>query len=313
LHGVGSKIIFRDWRSEMSLADLHVHSTASDGSLSPSELINLAIERHLSVLALSDHDTLDGVEEAHDRAILSGFPFIPALEISVDLTGGGSAHMLGYFPFTPVTELRMPGTPLTSALEMVGKGRDERNPRIIGKLSGLGIDINMEDVRKVAGPGVVGRPHIAEVLQREGHVTSQSEAFDLYLARGRPAYVERTRLRAMRAIELISGIGGIPVLAHPGLMRRSYSELQALIRSLAGNGLRGVEVYYPSHTRHITEWLAELAGRMGLLVTGGTDFHGRTGHEMPPGGDSSGFTLDTRQIDEFLRLCFPKEDPVWRN
>ncbi len=292
----------------MSLADLHVHSTASDGSLSPSELIDLAIERNLSVLALTDHDTLCGVEEAYDRAALTGFPFIPALEISVDLTGGGSAHMLGYFPFTPVAELQKPGTPLTSALEMVRSGREERNPGIVRKLSGLGIDIDLKDVIEVAGPGVVGRPHIAEGLQREGYVTSQGEAFDLYLARGRPAYVERTRLFSLKAIDLISGAGGIPVLAHPGLMTRTDTELKALIRSLAGNGLRGLEVYYPSHSHHITEWLAGQARRMGLLLTGGTDFHGRTGNDIPLGGASSGFSLDTGQVDEFLRLCFPRGD-----
>jgi predicted metal-dependent phosphoesterase TrpH len=313
LHGFGGKIIFRDWRSDMPLADLHVHSTASDGSLSPAELVDLACQRELAVLALTDHDTMDGLPEAEERSSETGLAFIPALEISVDLAGGGSAHMLGYFPGTSASVLCREGSPLFQALETVRKGREERNPRIVEKLAEQGLRIDIEEVREVAGPGVVGRPHIAEVLYRNGLVSSHSEAFDRYLARGRPAYVERTRLFALRAIELIAGADGLPVLAHPGLMRRTDGELEALVRSLMDSGLRGVEVYYPVHSGHATAFLAGLTGRLGLLATGGTDFHGRTGHDVPPGGDSVRFSLDTGQVEEFLRVCFPKGDRLWRS
>jgi predicted metal-dependent phosphoesterase TrpH len=221
--------------------------------------------------------------------------------------------MLGFFPGRNSSGLSSAGSPLVDALEIVRQGRAERNPRILEKLAEQGLRIDIDEVREVAGPGVVGRPHIAEVLYRNGLVTSHSEAFDRYLARGRPAYVERTRLFALRAMDLIRGEGGLPVLAHPGLMKRSEEELEALVRSLVDNGLRGVEVYYPSHSRHITRWLTALAGKLDLLVTGGTDFHGRTGHDVPPGGDSVRFRLDTGQIEEFLRVCFPEGEGLWRS
>jgi predicted metal-dependent phosphoesterase TrpH len=313
LQGNDRKIIFRAWRSDMPLADLHVHSTASDGTLSPADLVDLAVERGLAVLALADHDTLEGLEEASGRASGTGLPFVPALEISVDLTGGGSAHMLGYFPSTPLPELLLEESPLVMALETVKRGREERNPRILEKLRSMGMDISLEEVRKVSGPGVVGRPHIAEVLLREGHVSTRNEAFERFLARGRPAYVERTRLYALKAIDLIRGAGGLPVLAHPGLMKRTDRELEALVRSLRDNGLRGIEAYYPAHPLSTTDWLVRLALKAGLLVTGGTDFHGRSETDVPPGGDSERFSLDTELIREFLRVCFPKGDQPWQS
>lgn len=290
----------------MSFVDLHVHSTASDGLLTPSELVSLASDRGLSVLALSDHDTLDGIDEACSEALDRGLRFIPALELSVDLTGGGSAHMLGYFPFTPIPELLSPETPLGKAIELVKRGREERNPAIIRILRELGMELDLSDVKTKAGDGIVGRPHIADVLVDKGYVENANEAFERYLAKGKPAYVDRTRLFALRALDLISEARGISVLAHPGLMQREEVGLKALIRSLTDNGLQGLEVYYPSHTRHITRWLFEESRRMGLLMTGGTDFHGRKQQSIQPGGSRSGFNIEAELVSEFLERCFPR-------
>ena len=301
-----TKIIFPRPEVSMSFVDLHVHSTASDGLLTPSELVNLASDRGLSVLSLTDHDTLDGIEEAFGEAIDRELLFIPSLELSVDLTGGGSAHMLGYFPFTPIPELLSEETPLGKAIELVKRGREERNPAIIRILCEMGMELNLSDVRAKAGDGIVGRPHIADVLVDKGYVESTNEAFERFLAKGKPAYVDRTRLFALRALDLISGARGIPVLAHPGLMQREETGLRALIRSLTDNGLQGLEVYYPSHTRHITRWLTAESRKMGLLLTGGTDFHGRKQQSIQPGGTSSGFNIEAELVSDFLERCFPR-------
>ncbi len=291
----------------MSFVDLHVHSTASDGLLTPSELVSRASDRGLSVLALTDHDTLDGIDEACREALDRGLLFVPALELSVDLTGGGTAHMLGYFPVTPIPELLSPETPLGKAIELVKRGREERNPSIIRILCKMGMELNLSDVKTKAGDGIVGRPHIADVLVDKGYVENANEAFEKYLAKGKPAYVDRTRLFALRALDLISEARGISVLAHPGLMQREEAGLKALIRSLTDNGLQGLEVYYPSHTRHITRWLLEESRRMGLLVTGGTDFHGRKQQSVvQPGGSPSGFNIKAELVSEFLERCFPR-------
>ena len=290
----------------MSFVDLHVHSTASDGLLTPSELVSRASDRGLSVLALTDHDTLDGIDEACREALDRELLFIPALELSVDLTGGGTAHILGYFPLTPIPELLSPETPLGKAIELVKRGREERNPSILRILCELGMELSLSDVKAKAGGGIVGRPHIADVLVDKGHVENANEAFERFLAKGKPAYVDRTRLFALRALDLISGARGISVLAHPGLMQREEAGLKALICSLTDNGLQGLEVYYPSHTRHITRWLSEESKRIGLLITGGTDFHGRKQQNVQPGGSPSGFNIEAELVSEFLERCFPR-------
>jgi hypothetical protein len=285
----------------VSKVDLHTHSTASDGEHSPSELVEMASSLGLVAFAVSDHDTLSGIPEAHRAAESAGLPLVPAVELSVDLAGGGSAHLLGYFPGADVEGLCSPRTPLGRALESVRRARYARNPRILEKLAGMGMHVPGPEVARAAGKGVVGRPHIAAVMVSRGYVGSEREAFDRFLARGRPAYVERQRLSADRAIRLIRDESGLPVLAHPGLLPRQPEEISALIRSLADRGMAGVEVYYPGHDAPMTAHLESTARQCGLAASGGTDYHGECS-AVRLGGEGS-FAVHADMVSEFLQLC----------
>ena len=297
----GAGAIFLRPGGSVIRVDLHTHSTASDGAHSPARLVEMACARGLGAFAVSDHDTLAGVPEACEAACGLGLPLIPAVELSVDLTAGGSAHLLGYFPEADPENLCSLETPLGRALEKVRDARFSRNPRILTKLAEMGMHIPEREVARAAGSGVVGRPHIAQAMVNRGYVGTQREAFDRFLARGRPAYVERRRLSADSAIGLIRDEGGLPVLAHPGLMPRQPEEISALIGSLADRGLTGVEVYYPGHDADMTAHLERTALRYGLAVSGGTDYHG----ECSParlGGDDD-FAVYADKVSEFLEMC----------
>jgi len=275
----------------------------------------MAADMGLAAFALSDHDTLDGIPAAVEAAEELGLPLVPAVELSVDLSSGGSAHLLGYFPDSRIPRLCSPDTPLGRALQRVRDARYERNPRILTKLSKMGMHVPAPEVARAAGEGVVGRPHIAQVMVRRGYVGSEREAFDRFLARGKPAYVERQRLFADAAIGLIREEAGIPVIAHPGLMRRSPEELSALIASLADRGMGGIEVYYPGHDRALTEHLSGLALRLGLVATGGTDYHGECS-SAPLGGGVLGsgkrFAVRADDVSKFLDMCGIPTEPTER-
>lgn len=286
----------------MGLCDFHVHSTASDGRLTPTELVNEAVSSGLEAFAIADHDTLAGVPEAFERASALGLFYIPAVELSVDLHSGGSAHLLGYFPGVALHELLDPSTELQAALAGVIRGRNTRNPRIVEKLRGLGFAITLEDVMEEAGDSVVGRPHIAAVMVKRGYASSGSEVFDRYLGSGKPAYVERERIGDYRAISIIRQSGGLPVLAHPMYIQtEGLTGLEALIRSLADAGLSGLEAYYPQQGVEITSFLKKAAGKRSLLLTGGSDFHGIK-HPLPGWAEGS-FGVETEKVAEFVNLC----------
>ncbi|MDY6852837.1 MAG: PHP domain-containing protein [Thermodesulfobacteriota bacterium] len=251
----------------MDLIDLHTHTTASDGSLTPPELVDLAHEIGLKAVAVTDHDTLAGLEPALNRAHDLGFELVPGVEISADFTSG-SMHILGY-----LIDHKNPN--LASKLATLQEARLTRNPKIAARLNKLGLAISMSEVEAVAGGGQVGRPHFAKVMLDKGYVSNFKEAFDRFLAKGAPAYVNKFRLGPAEALALIREAGGLSVLAHPYTLKLdNLADLEDLLADLKRSGLAGLETYYSEHTPQMTKDYLALAQKLDLQSTGGSDFHG---------------------------------------
>lgn len=248
--------------------DLHLHTTYSDGSLPPAGVMALAAKAHVTTLAITDHDTVDGIPDALAAGAALGIEVIPGIEIS-SRYGEGELHILGYF-------LDWKDEALASELVRLKSTRHARNPRIIGKLNELGLGITYDEVRALAGDVSVGRPHIARVLMEKGYVTSAKEAFDRYLADGAAAYVPRELPTPAEAIALIRAAKGVAVLAHPVWVDRGSQRINTLCAELKEAGLQGIEVYYSTHKPEQTAEYLNTARRLDLLVTGGSDFHGLT-------------------------------------
>ena len=288
----------------MARVDLHIHSTASDGIRSPGELVAMASEKSISVISITDHDTMDGVREGAIAAEKLDMEFIPGIELSVDLEENSlSAHLLGYFPGADIPFLCRESHALGKAIAYVQGGRSRRNPRILEKLADNSIHIDMETVQLIAGGDVVGRPHIAEAMFNAGYVGSMNEAFNRFLAKGKSAYVERDRLSVVRAIEVILESGGLPVMAHPGYIEMNRVMLRSFFKRMKGYGLVGIEVYYPSHTASIMKMLKSFAREFELVITGGTDYHGRSIEAVPLGGTEDGFHIKLENVKDFISLC----------
>lgn len=251
--------------------DLHIHSTASDGTLNPAEILARAAALNLAAIAITDHDAVSGCvaalncERPKDLYLLSG------IEISAAPPAGygipGSMHILGY-GIDPQHKA------LNETLTHLKNARDDRNPRIVRALKTQGIDISMAEVAAKVGGSMAGRPHIAQVLVEKGVVASIQEAFDLYLGKGKAAYQDKERISSEQAIKLIKTAGGIAVLAHPGLVEVDGQERQRLIAELCEMGMGGLEVYYPQHSPEEIAAFEALAKAHDLRVSGGTDFHG---------------------------------------
>jgi predicted metal-dependent phosphoesterase TrpH len=274
--------------------DLHIHSTASDGSLSPSEIINLAKELGLRAVAITDHDTIEGSAEALGQPPSPSLEILSGIEISADVSCG-TMHILGYL-------IRLDDSSLTQTLKKVQEARANRNVKIIERLQDLGVDIEYEDVKKVSGGGQVGRPHIAQVLVEKGVVQSFGEAFRRYLRKWGPAYVPRYRLQPAEAIQMILRAGGVPVLAHPfTLDAQDEAELEGILRDLKQAGLKGMEVYHPEYGRERTTCYESLARRQGLLMTGGTDFHGQVKPEVQMGMGRGDLRISYRLVEELKK------------
>lgn len=251
----------------MGNIDLHLHTTASDGVMTPSEIVNYAKNKGLLAIAITDHDTIDGLEEGLFEGERIGLEVIPGIEISAEHSPG-SMHLLGFF-----IDIHHPI--LKERLGDLQRARAERNPKMAEKLKKLGIDITFDEVLKASGGGQVGRPHFAQVLLEKGYVRSFQEAFDRFLKKGASAYVEKMRFSAEESIHFINEAHGMAVLAHPNTLQlNGYSDLENLILRLVKRGLKGIEAYYPEHSALEVAQYKSLAERHGLLVTGGTDYHG---------------------------------------
>jgi hypothetical protein len=252
-------------------ADLHIHTNFSDGMFSPEEIVRKARDAGLTTISITDHDIVDGIEPALAEGKKLGIKIIPGIEFTTDLPET-EIHILGYFIDYKAEWLK----------ELLSKIREDRKNRvykIVEKLKKLGANINAEDILKLAGKGSVGRPHVARALINAGFVKSMQEAFNKYLSNSGPAYVQHFRLSPVDAIQTIIKAGGIPVFAHPAVSRRDE-----LIPELAAEGLAGIEVYYGKHSDLQVKHYFALAKKNGLLMTGGTDFHGLgTGRDIQLG------------------------------
>ena len=256
----------------MAIGDFHSHSTHSDGILTPDALIRRAAANGVRTMALTDHDTTEGVADAVATAAEVGLRLIPGLELSADLPDGGDAHLLGYF--TSVDQPRLQ-TQLTAYRE----GRMQRGRTMLAKLADLGMTLRWERVLEIAGEAAVGRPHVAQALVEEGHVDSVRDAFDRYLHTGGPADARREKLPPEEAIALVRECGGVVVLAHPNFLPDAAAALPGLVAA----GLQGMEVYYKNFTTEQVQTYAALADSHGLVHAGGSDYHGIHDDEREPG------------------------------
>ena len=260
------------------MIDLHVHSTFSDGSLTPEELIGEAARAGLSAIALTDHDTTAGVPRFLEAAASCSMTAIAGVEISADVKVG-TMHMLGYL-------LDPSNQTLIDRLKWLREGREARNAEILGKLNQLGFGLTWDEVAAFAGEDVVGRPHFAQALLARKIVKDKDEAFDKYLGKGKPAYADRRRMTPEDSIRLICGAGGVPVLAHPFTLNLSLGALKKQVAELRDFGLGGIEVFYSEHTREMTNQYLNLAKEVGLVAKGGSDFQGAMNPDVKLG---SGF------------------------
>jgi len=258
--------------------DLHSHTTASDGSFSPTELVDEAAAIGLTAIAVTDHDTIGGIEEATKAAVNAGIELVPGVELSVE-DDGGRFHLLGYL-FDPDNDK------FASTLTSIRASRAKRNEQMAVKMAELGLPVNMDDVRAQAGDKgeVIARPHFAKALLKAGVVNSVQDAFDRFLATGKPLYLPKEVLTPKDAVALIHQAGGVAVMAHPGLVPLSDSAFVERLAWLVDNtGMDGIEAYYSQHTPAQTDRFLELARKHSLVVTGGSDFHGTAKPHVPLG------------------------------
>ncbi len=246
--------------------DLHTHSTCSDGSMSPRELVRHAAEKGISAIALSDHDSVAGVKDAMDEGKKVGVEVVPAIEFSVQ--SATETHILGYY-------IDIDHPLLKEALEGVMDARNRRTLNTCQKLNDLGFNVTMEEAYAIAPSGLIGRAHFARIMMEKGYISSVKEGFDKWLGVGKPAYDSSQALTARQAVELIKNIGGYSYVAHPHLIRISDDELRAFLTDLKKYGLCGIEGYYNEYTPEMQEKFQSMAKELGLKISGGTDFHAK--------------------------------------
>lgn len=246
----------------MKYADLHIHTNKSDSTFSPLEVVRYAVQCGLSAIAITDHDSVEAIAPVVDIAGQYNIEVIPGVELSTD-ANGEEVHILGYYiDYNQKWFLRK--------MELLRKHRFFRAQKIIKKLNSLGIDISLEEVLSVSGEGAVGRLHIAKALQQKGYIRSIPEAFDRFIGKGGPAYVRKYRITPEEAIGMIKKLGGVPVLAHPQIMGQDV-----WIPRMVRDGLEGIEVYHSDHDKEGEVHYLELARKYDLLITGGSDCHGK--------------------------------------
>ena len=243
-------------------ADLHLHTTVSDGMLSPEEIVAEARRVELTAIAITDHDVLDGIDLALPAGEKYGIEIIPGIELSAEYRGE-EVHILGYY-------IDRDNDTFQRKLEGFRESRRVRAMEIVDKLGKMGMKLDYDEVLLLGDSDSIGRPHVATALVNRGYVFDKKEAFDRYLHDNGPAYVPKKKLTPDEAIAMILDVGGIPVLAHPGMLR------QSIIPDMVSLGLMGLEVFHPNHSDYQLNYLRGMAERYGLLITGGSDYHGDT-------------------------------------
>ena len=279
----------------MGRLDLHLHSTHSDGSQPPAEIVAMAHKAGVRALAVTDHDILTGLPEATEAARPLGIDVIPGVEISSRFDDD-ELHILGYYldPADPT---------LLARLGTLRESRHRRNPLMIERLRELGLSVTYDEVRELAGTDAVGRPHIARLLMQKGYVQTAKEAFDRYLARGKAAYVARELPEPAEAITWIREAGGVAVLAHPLWVRRTGEAFTTLCSKLKEAGLRGIEVHYSTHTPQQTSDFLNLARHLDLLVTGGSDYHGLTKPDIEVGSGRGSLKVPEQLLEPLRKAA----------
>ena len=279
--------------------DLHLHTTASDGRLTPTELVELTASKGLKTISVSDHDTTAGLEEAQ-RAVdrFPGMRLIPGIELSCDVPGG-EVHMLGYFMDTADAGFQ-------EILSDFRQGRLARGEGMVQKLAEFGMYIEWERVLEIAGDASVGRPHVAQALVEAGYFSEPSEAFHEYLGRNGKAYVERAKLTPTDAVKLLNDVGGVAVFAHPWFERRGNEpepeqSLIETVEELKAAGLHGMEVHYAMYDAATVDWLADVARAYDLIPCGGSDYH-HSGNSREPLPGVNGPPMETvERLEESVR------------
>lgn len=249
------------WRAQARRVDLHIHTTYSDSALTPQQVVERALELGLKAIAITDHDAVEGIDEASQAAKGRNLEVIPGVELSLTVNHS-DLHLLGYF-------IDHNNQGFVTRLKLFRSVRLDRAKRMVEKLNSLGVNLSLDAVLSIAGSGVVGRPHIAEALVERRYVGSFDEAFARFIGYHAPAYVPKFKLSAEEGIDLIRSVGGIPVLAHPRTVNRDE-----LIPHFIRLGLKGIEIIHPEQGDHLRRYYSNLAKKHGLIVTGGSDCHG---------------------------------------
>lgn len=292
-----------------SLIDLHLHSTGSDGSLSPGQILALANESGIKTISITDHDSIDGIKTILANPLPDTPEIITGVELSCDAPSAyrsaDSIHLLGY-------GFSIYDKQLNNLLDKAQSSRAARNPEIIQKLNQIGFKITMEQVEKRFGAKQTGRPHIAELMKEMGYVNSFQQAFDKYLGKGRPAYVDKYKISCKDAIETILNAGGVPVLAHPGLLAfPDKKTLASFVGVLKEYGLQGLEIYYTDHDEKMMTYLETLAAQNDLLITGGSDFHGRFNPGVEPGVGKGNLNISSALVSKLKARLEELKDIYW--
>jgi len=278
-----------NWPGAKPIADLHTHSSASDGELAPAALVAKARAMGLSTLALTDHDTVAGLDEARAAAEESGIEFIPGIEIEIDFQPG-EFHLLGY-------GIDAHARALVAAIETLARARHERNAAILERIAQAGLPLDTARIEALSREAYLGRPHLADLLVGAGCARNRQDAFDRYLGKGRPFYIKKSCLPLEEALSVIAEAGGVPVVAHPYSLFVSKANLGMLFSQWKEMGIHGIEAYHPTAKYGQCAILERMARERGMFITAGSDFHGKARPECGLGRTAGNMPIDARFRD----------------